>query len=516
MKNEKEPKEMREKSINRRSNEKINNNKTMNNKTINRKNIDNKNNVSKNINKRSTYSKNVTSPNIENTEIKKKKKPRKILKTILIILLITIISGTGYLLYKTKKNGGGMQGFLSTVIGHNEDTLKNMPTIQFVIMGESLNLTDTIMVASYNPKTQQASLISIPRDTFIGKSQNRATAWDKINSVYQGKYPEKTVDAINDILGTDIKYYIAIDTKALRQLVDVMGGVEFDVPIDMKYDDTSQDLHINLKAGLQKLDGNKAEQLVRFRHNNNGTTYSSEYGDNDIGRMRTQREFIIEVLKQTLKPQNIFNIGKFLDIANNNVKTNIDLSVAKDYIPYAVNFNTENLKTEVLPGEPKKCNGVWLFIHDKKETEVLVQNLITDVAEATDSQEEGTTSSENTIKDKEIKENTTNKNNTISKDDTTTKSNTNTNIKDLKIEVLNGSGSSSKLTKLIDLLKENGYNVTKTGTTNSTTKTSIINRTAQDSNTTNEIKKLIGVGRTSSKSSNNKVDYTIIIGKDYK
>ena len=73
----------------------------------------------------------------------------------------------------------------------------------------------------------------------------------------------------------------------------------------MDYDDKYQDLHIHLTAGEQKLDGNKAEQLVRFRHNTDGTTYPVEYGDNDIGRMRTQREFIMQVMKQTLKPGNI-------------------------------------------------------------------------------------------------------------------------------------------------------------------------------------------------------------------
>ena len=59
-----------------------------------------------------------------------------------------------------------------------------------------------------------------------------------------------------------------VKTEALIEMVDVIGGVWFDVPIDMVYDDPTQDLHINLKAGYQKLDGDKAEQLLRFRHSN--------------------------------------------------------------------------------------------------------------------------------------------------------------------------------------------------------------------------------------------------------
>ncbi len=429
----------------------------------------------------------------ENKKSSKQNKPKKrklkVGRLILIVLLIVLLTAGGVIVYKTKKNGGGVQGFLSTMVGHDEDTLKNMPSIEFLILGESLNLTDTIMVASYNPKNQKASMMSIPRDTFVGKNQNRATAWDKINSLYQGKYPEKTLKAVNELLDMDIKYYIAIDTKALRELVDAIGGVEFDVPINMDYDDTSQDLHIHLKAGYQKLDGDKAEQVVRFRHNNNGTSYPVEYGDNDIGRMRTQREFITAVLQQTLKPQNILKIGQFLDIANKNVKTNIDLAVAKDYVPYAVNFSTENLKTGTLPGEPKKCNGVWLYIADKKETKTMIEDLFKEPEEIVDNQEGETSGEENT---------TTN------------------DVSEIKIELLNGTGKASVLSEVTELLKEKGYNVTKTGSTNATSKTSIINRTGRTTQETEALKKVLKVGSTSSKTSNNKVDYTIIIGKDYK
>lgn len=430
-----------------------------------------------------------------NSQTKPKKRKIRVFRVILLLMLIVLLTAGGIILYKTKKNGGGMQGFLSTMVGHDEQTLKNMPSIEFLILGESLNLTDTIMVASYNPKTQKASMMSVPRDTFVGKNQNRATAWDKINALYQGKYPEKTLKAVNELLGMDIKYYLAVDTKALRELVDAIGGVEFDVPINMDYDDTSQNLHIHLKAGYQKLDGDKAEQVVRFRHNNNGTSYPVEYGDNDIGRMRTQREFITAVLQQTLKPQNILKIGQFLDIANNNVKTNIDLSVAKDYIPYAVNFSTENLKTGTLPGEPKKCNGVWLYIADKKETKEIVEELFMEQEEEPTDESQQDESGKNSV------------------DDTTVKT---SDISQIKIELLNGTGKSSVLSEVTELLKEQGYNVTKTGTTNATAKTSIINRTGRTTKETQAIKEILKVGSTSSKTSNNNVDYTIIIGKDYK
>ena len=111
---------------------------------------------------------------------------------------------------------------------------------------------------------------------------------DKINSIYSEKNPDKILSKINELTGLNIQYYVTIDNNALIKLVDILGGIEYDVPIDMNYDDKTQNLHIHLKKGVQLIDGKKAEMLLRFRHNNNGTSYSNEYGDNDFGRMKTR------------------------------------------------------------------------------------------------------------------------------------------------------------------------------------------------------------------------------------
>lgn len=124
-----------------------------------------------------------------------------------------------------------------------------------------------------------------------GNNLSKARPQDKINSIYSEKNPENILNKVNEITGLNINYYIKIDNKALIKLVDILGGVEFDVPIDMNYDDKSQNLHIHLKKGLQVINGEKAEMLLRFRHNNNGTTYPAEYGDNDFGRMKTRKKF---------------------------------------------------------------------------------------------------------------------------------------------------------------------------------------------------------------------------------
>lgn len=446
---------------------------------------------------------------------KKIKKKHRALKVLLIMLLMIVLFIGGFIGYSTYKNGWGLKGMIQTAVGQDEKKLQNLEPFTVLIMGVSEDisskLTDTIIVASYNPKNQKATLLSIPRDTFVGTNKNKATSYDKINALYQSS-PEKTLAAVNKITGLNIIYYVVISNNALVQLVDEIGGVEFDVPIDMNYDDSSQDLAIHLKKGKQKLNGTQAEGLVRFRKNNNGTSYPSSYGDNDLGRMRTQREFITEVAKQTLQLKNITKIGSFIDIVKENVTTNIkNWSMVTDYIPYAVEFNTENIRAESIPGEANYYNKLSFFIYNEKETKSLLEEIFNEQNGTSSENEASETKETNEI---ETKSNTTNQ---IKSSTTNNEESTETTNSNIKIELLNGSGNSALLNQATKALKAQGYNVYKTGTTTATTKTTIINKTAVPSKTTDKIKEILGVGNiSSSTSSTSTVDVKIILGKDYK
>ena len=465
-------------------------------------------------------------------ETRKVKKKSGVLKKILLILLIVLIGLTGFVVYRTQKNGGGMQGLLSTLVGHDENTLKELDTLQVLLMGVStdngLKLTDTIIVGSYDPKTQKASLLSIPRDTFVGKNIKTGGGTDKINSFYQVGGAEKTLEAVNEITGLDLKYYMVIDNQALIKLVDVIGGVEFEVPYvpgGMVYDDESQDLHINLEPGLQLIDGNKAEQLLRFRKNNKNQTYPEEYGGDDYGRMRTQREFIIATAKQTIQAKNVFKIGEIVDLVYEYVDTNLSISAIKDYIPYAINVDINGIQSAYLPGVsvgPPQGVPYWFFQVDEEETEELVQQLYystdtTDTAGENGTEDSGTDSTSGTSSSSD--NNTTSGTDTTS--DNTSSSSTDTVTKKeagkIKIEILNGSGSSEKLSQVKKDLTAKGYKISRTSTTTSTSKTTIINKTDVDEKYENNVKEILGLGNISSSSvSSSNVDITIIIGKDYK
>lgn len=430
----------------------------------------------------------------------------KIFKFILLLLLIAIIVYVINFAIQYFKHTKNMEGkeydpLSAVALGIDPQKLKEVERLNVLILGESgipgedYKLTDSIMVASYNPQTQQASLLSIPRDTYVGKKdKNTATsnylASYKINTVYRnGTNIPETIECVNNITGLNLDKYLLIDTDAIIEVVDAIGGVTFDVPIDMDYDDPAQDLHIHLKAGEQLIDGEKAEQLLRFRHNNDGTSYPSEYGDNDIGRMRTQREFIQVTAKQLLRVENVTKVLNLMDIVFKNVKTNLDMETLKYYIPYIFKFNTSNIVSDTLPGTPEKCNGIWIYTANKTQTKQVIEDLFTDKIVEEEKNEESTST------------NTTDGENTT---------------KEITIELLNGTGDKEILTEVKEKLKEKGYVVSKSGTTSSTDKTTIINRTSQSNQKSKDIKQLLGVGTITSGSDNTKVDFTIIIGKDYK
>lgn len=432
---------------------------------------------------------------------KKKKKGKYIFRRILVLLLLIIIVCAGILTYKIIKNGGGLQGLLFTAVGkeNTEEQLKEMDRLYCVLMGRSEMMTDTILLASYDPKNQTASMLSIPRDTYIGSNPNTATPSNKINCLYQ-QGPEKTVEAVSKITGIDVKYYVVIDTKALVKLVDTIGGVDFEVPIDMKYDDYSQKLHIDLKAGYQHLNGEQAEQVVRFRHNNDGSTYSEEYGKEDIGRMKTQRAFITEVIKQTVSAKNILKIGDILDIAYESIETNLSLDVMKDYIPYAVKYDMSTLQTGTVPGESVFKNIVWIYLHDDDETKEIVETLFPKSPEELALEEE---------------------------------------IENTKITLLNGTGKSSKLNTAKKLFKNAGFEIEETGTATSTELTTITVKSGSSEKCINKIKEILEVGQVEYKleeaenvtptpetNTTNEIDgtvaepvkeynITIILGKDF-
>lgn len=425
-----------------------------------------------------------------------KKKKHLGLRIFLAILLILLIAGAVFAV-KVVQNGGGMQGVLKTSLGHDNDTVNKLEKLYCLILGQSENLTDTIMLASYDPKTQEAALLSIPRDTFIGNDVNYASTWDKINAVYQNG-AENTLKEVRELTGINVQYYLKVDTEALKVLVDEIGGVYFDVPIDMHYTDKRQNLYIDLKAGYQLLDGDKAEQVVRFRHNSDGSTYPYEYGGEDLGRMRTQRAFLTELIEQCLGKMDLNTILSFLDIMEKYVETNLDFDAIKDYVPYVIDFKIDNLKTATLPGESGQApNGLWFYFEDEEESEQIINELFYGAKPENEKNTDTNTVDENTVDSNSIDDE-----NTVDESEIT-------------VEVLNGSGDTNNLSEVVKRLEAEGFTVAQTGNTSITSNTTIIDRNNTPESSLKKIKEIAGVENVSTGDASATSKVTIIIGTDY-
>lgn len=245
-------------------------------------------------------------------------------------------------------------------------TSKKKDEINALICGTNQQLSDSMIYVKYNVKNGKIAMMSIPRDTYVN---NEYCIGHKLNAIYRGKNAIPLVEQIEELLSVDIDYYLFYDSKMLIDMVNELGGIEIDVPIRMKYDDPTQNLHIDLKKGVQVLNGVQAEHFVRFRKNNDGTGYAM----GDLDRTKAQQDFIKSFINTILMPKNIGKISNLINIALDNTDTNVTAREALKYITDIGKLDTSSLKTYTAPGTPEYINELSYFILDKKEANELIQ-----------------------------------------------------------------------------------------------------------------------------------------------
>ena len=203
--------------------------------------------------------------------------------------------------------------------------------------------SDTNILVAVDAVNDYIYGVSIPRDTkavINGKNH-------KINYAYNAGGTALLADTISQQLGIPVDFTVTVDLDGFEELVDAIDGVDFDVPIDMNYDDPYQDLHIHFSAGMQHLTGEEALKVVRFRHNNDGSGYGSE----DIGRMQTQQNFLKAVAQQTLTLSNLDKVDDFVKIFQNYVETDLTLGNLAWLGKEAIGMGAENISFSTLPNE---------------------------------------------------------------------------------------------------------------------------------------------------------------------
>lgn len=205
--------------------------------------------------------------------------------------------------------------------------------------------TDSIMMISVDSNTKQINAISIPRDTMVDVPRKNK----KLNAVYGVSGVEELRNVVEDIAGIYTDYYVVVNVESFMKIIDLIGGVEFDVPYNMYHEDDDPQYTINLKAGLQTLNGTDALKLVRYR----GTAQS------DIERMNMQRQFLKAVGNKVLQSFTIKDLTKMVPVIISSIETNMS---AKDmlwfYRKIGKDFDSENnLKFYSMPmDEPGRYN----------------------------------------------------------------------------------------------------------------------------------------------------------------
>lgn len=221
------------------------------------------------------------------------------------------------------------------------ERIKGMYTLLLVGLDQQYSNTDTLMICRFDTVNTKISIVSIPRDICA----NVEYETKKINAVYAlGHGIDALVNAVSDMTGFKIDNYILVNIKAFVALVNTIGGVYYDVPYYMDWDDPTQDLHIHYNKGYQYLNGYDALNVVRWRQNNDNTVYG------DIVRIENQQKFLIAVLKQCLSISNIFTkTDDYVKIFNEYVKTDLDIGNLGWFAQKFLKLKVEDLEFATMP-----------------------------------------------------------------------------------------------------------------------------------------------------------------------
>lgn len=228
--------------------------------------------------------------------------------------------------------------------------------------------TDTIMVVKCDFNTGDMKILSIPRDTRLLIKGSL----DKVNHAYNYGGVDLTMKTINDFLGTDIEYYVMIDYRAVKEVVDAIGGVALNVPRRMEYYDPVDNFRVDLKKGQQILDGEKSMQYLRWRKNN---AMTAGYREGDVGRIEAQQYFLKEFIKQTLSPRNITKLPRIVQTYFRRVDTNIPIKHILNGIALANNLDSENIEMEIIPGYGQYIDDISYYLVKKNQMNLMIEEM---------------------------------------------------------------------------------------------------------------------------------------------
>lgn len=296
-------------------------------------------------------------------------------------LCFSMTIGTGLYAYIQSESSGMEEGagkpapdFLKPEVITESDRLdldimtQKSKRLNVLLMGSDGGRSDTMMLVSFDPNRKLLDVVSVPRDTYNKLPGHDGPGAEKINAVYGFKGaeggPEGVARQIEKLLDVPIHHYVNVDYKGVREVVDILGGIEVDIPQRMLYDDPYADppLHINLQAGTQVLDGDKAIQFLRWRKNNDGEQQG------DLQRIERQHGFVKTALKKAVS----LKLPQVIKASFSHLKTDMKADKMLYYGVAAVGTDISKMQSAMIPGEPQMIDGLSYYVHDPEATEKMM------------------------------------------------------------------------------------------------------------------------------------------------
>jgi len=408
--------------------------------------------------------------NIPNRRPNKKKQRRRQVLSILLLFLLSVAVGLASFFFISGFNP--IKDFTPASIAHSVTNRPINILLLGVDAGDGNTRTDTMIVASVDPKSKTVNMISIPRDTRIYLKANEAI---KINAAHAIGGPDMALEQAEKLLGISIPYYVKVNFEGFQKVVDAVGGVEINVEKRLHYIDRAGKTYININSGWQKLNGEQALNFARFRHDPLG----------DLGRVKRQQAFLDSLSKKLFEPENIIKWPVLMKEMSDYVETNMNLAEMTSFSTLLRDKDGVVVSMSTVPGEAQYIDGLSYFLPDQYALADLVKTKVlreknTDVAQAADS---------------------------ITFDPA-----------NLKVEVLNGTGMSGLANKLAEALRQKGFQVVNVGNADSFNyqETQILDRTEGKQQLVQQIARMVGTSRLQQASKETATtDLTIIIGKNF-
>lgn len=298
---------------------------------------------------------------------------RKLSLTLIILAIVGVII-SGYAWYSLNDSRDGIRTANNGIAGETDEEVKNRVSILLVGADqrtdeEKFN-TDSLILATIDPTGPRISMLSIPRDTLVSLPEYPNI---KINSVAPLSDLESLQKVVSELTGVSVAGYVQTNFEGFKQIIDTLGGVTIDVEKNMYYETGDvKDGYINLKKGVQRLDGSKALQYARFRYDALA----------DISRTARQQVVLKAVAKEMLQVSTLPKLPWLIPQLTKAVNTNLLPGDIFKLSKAAVQLENAEIDTQTLPGKFRDLDGISFWEVDPSEVKRVVRNLLRGITTA--------------------------------------------------------------------------------------------------------------------------------------